>query len=304
MAAGCIYKITCKDNNKVYIGQTIQPLEQRFYHHIDDAINKDYNYAFANAIRKHGAENFEIEEIEKYTAKNKQELKQKLDDAEKKYIERYNSYLEGYNSTLGGDGTLGSKLSKEHKLKISQAIKGRRHTEESIKKMRKVQKGKIISEETRKKISKTVKSKTTPEHLKKMVEASKKVNCKQVAQYTLEGKLLEIYPSLSVASIETGISKTGIGMNCNGQRNSAGGYCWRYVKGEAEENIKTNVTINSISNKPKSVLQYDKHGNLINRYSSISEASKDNNIVISSIVENCKGKRKSAGGYTWKYEGD
>lgn len=303
MVTGYIYKITCKKNNKVYIGQTIQPLEQRLYHHLDDAINKDYNYAFANAIRKYGKENFIIEEIERRTCKDKKELKIKLDETEKENIKKYNSYLEGYNSTLGGDGTIGYKLSKEHKDKIRKAMMGRKHTKESIEKISKAHKGKIISEEIRTKISKTVKAKTTPEHLKKMVEASKEVNCKQVAQYTLEGELLNIYPSLIIASMKTKVSKAGIGMNCNGQRNSAGGYCWRYVNGEVKQEIKTNATINSTTNRPKPVLQYDKQGNFINRYSSISQAGKDNNIIVSSIVENCKGKRKSAGGYVWKYEG-
>nr|DAT54007.1 MAG TPA: intron associated endonuclease [Caudoviricetes sp.] len=304
MVTGYIYKITCKKNNKVYIGQTIQPLEQRLYHHFDDAINKGYDYAFANAIRKHGTENFTIEEIERYECKNKKELKTILDVAEKKYIKQYNSYLEGYNSTLGGDGTLGYKLSKEHKDKIRKAIKGRKHTKESIEKMSKIHSGKVLSEETKQKISNTVKSKTTQEHLDKMVQASRRVNCKQVAQYTLEGELIKVYPSLGKASTETKISKSGIGMNCNGQRNSAGGYCWRYVDGEVKRYIKTNANINSISNKSKPVIQYDKEGNFVNKYNSIREASRRTQVVISSIVENCKGKRKTAGGYVWRYEGD
>ena len=34
-----IYKITNIQNNKVYIGQTIRPIEQRFHRHLNDAIN-------------------------------------------------------------------------------------------------------------------------------------------------------------------------------------------------------------------------------------------------------------------------
>ena len=68
--------------------------------------------------------------------------------------------------------------------------------------------------------------------------------------------------------------------------------------------IKTNANINSISNKSKPVIQYDKEGNFVNKYNSIREASRRTQVVISSIVENCKGKRKTAGGYVWRYEGD
>ena len=35
-----IYKITNIQNNKVYIGQSIRPVNQRFRRHINDAINK------------------------------------------------------------------------------------------------------------------------------------------------------------------------------------------------------------------------------------------------------------------------
>ena len=34
-----IYKITNKINNKVYIGQSIRPIEKRFQRHINDALN-------------------------------------------------------------------------------------------------------------------------------------------------------------------------------------------------------------------------------------------------------------------------
>lgn len=47
-----------------------------------------------------------------------------------------------------------------------------------------------------------------------------------------------------------------------------------------------------------------KQGNDKDKYNSIREASNQTQIAISSIVENCKGKRKTAGGYVWKYEGD
>ena len=35
-----IYKITNIQNNKVYIGQTIRPVKDRFNRHINDALNK------------------------------------------------------------------------------------------------------------------------------------------------------------------------------------------------------------------------------------------------------------------------
>ena len=59
-----IYKITNIQNNKVYIGQSIRPIEQRFKRHINDAINNKLDTHFARAIRKYGKDSFRIETID------------------------------------------------------------------------------------------------------------------------------------------------------------------------------------------------------------------------------------------------
>ena len=88
-----IYKITNIQNNKVYIGQTIRPVEQRFHRHLNDALNNVIDTHFARAIRKYGKENFVIEIID--SASNQQELTQK----EQYWIKYYNSTEIGYNET-------------------------------------------------------------------------------------------------------------------------------------------------------------------------------------------------------------
>ena len=53
----------------------------------------------------------------------------------------------------------------------------------------------------------------------------------------------------------------------------------------------------------KPVLQFDKNGNLVDRYESGKQASVMTNISHSHILECCAGKRyKTVGGYIWKYE--
>lgn len=51
----------------------------------------------------------------------------------------------------------------------------------------------------------------------------------------------------------------------------------------------------------KAVIQYDRQGNKLNEYFSINEASRQLNIGTSNIINNCVGKRKSAGGFIWQY---
>ena len=115
-----IYKISNSINNKVYIGQTIRPIEDRFRRHINDAINNNLNTHFARAIRKYGKENFFIEEIDQ--ADNQEELNLK----EQYWIRYFDSINNGYNETDAlfkcGGNTYASK-SKEELCKIGEKIK-------------------------------------------------------------------------------------------------------------------------------------------------------------------------------------
>ena len=115
-----IYKITNLINNKVYIGQTIRPIEDRFKRHINDAINYKLDTHLARAIRKYGFENFIIEEID--TASTQEELTLK----EQQWIRYYNSVELGYNETDAiykcGGNTYKSKTPEEME-KIKEKIR-------------------------------------------------------------------------------------------------------------------------------------------------------------------------------------
>ena len=59
---GCIYKITCLVNNKVYIGLTTTSIEERWKGHISVS-KRSRKYLYAS-MRKYGIENFKIEQID------------------------------------------------------------------------------------------------------------------------------------------------------------------------------------------------------------------------------------------------
>ena len=117
-----IYKITNKINNKVYIGQSIRPIEKRFQRHINDALNNIIDTHFSRAIRKYGKDNFYVELIDK--AENQEELNNK----EQYWIKYYDSTNDkkGYNETDAlykcGGNTYQSKTDKDM-FKIKEKIK-------------------------------------------------------------------------------------------------------------------------------------------------------------------------------------
>jgi group I intron endonuclease len=91
-----IYKITNKLNGKMYIGQTVQKLSDRWSDHCRPCAGKHVNHsAIADAIRKYGKENFILEQID--TAGTLETL----DLLEIHYIQKYNTLSpNGYNLEL------------------------------------------------------------------------------------------------------------------------------------------------------------------------------------------------------------
>ena len=90
-----IYKITNKNNNKVYIGQS-NNLERRYKEHFE--WNNNSTQYIDLLIKDLGKDNFLYEIIEECSFSE-------LDDKEKYWINYYNSFYEGYNKTKGGNGS-------------------------------------------------------------------------------------------------------------------------------------------------------------------------------------------------------
>jgi hypothetical protein len=95
-----IYKITCRKNQKSYIGVTERSAKERFDAHLSCARNNP-KFRFHYALRKHGAENFTVEVL-KYDIKTLSEAM----EWEKFYIKlfRTTKNKRGYNATMGGTG--------------------------------------------------------------------------------------------------------------------------------------------------------------------------------------------------------
>lgn len=114
-----IYRFVNSINGKSYVGQAVS-LRVRFKAHIANYKQNRYDTPLYRAINKYGFENFEyyIEESIEETLE-KEALKNKLDELEKYYIQKYDSYNHGYNQTLGGDyGVLGYKMTPKQLEKI------------------------------------------------------------------------------------------------------------------------------------------------------------------------------------------
>lgn len=231
---GTIYKLT-SPSNKCYIGQTINLVERKrtLYNP-----NKYYSgHRLDNAIKKYGIENFQYEIIIQIVESSKEKLREKLDELEKFYIEKYDSYNNGYNMTLGGSGSNGCFQTEESKRKISEKAKGRKGS----------MLGRHLTEEQRNKISNFAKTRTGEKNSfygKTHSEEAKlkigRANSIPILQLDLNETVITEFPSAKEAARSLGKPRANseIIKVCKGYISPSGkryitalGYKWKYKEG-------------------------------------------------------------------------
>lgn len=130
-----IYKITCNETGRHYIGQS-KNIEKRWKGHHKRFPPSAFTYSIVA------------------TCLPEPEI---LDCLERFCIADFKAKWLGFNTTKGGNGAWGSKNPEETKRKQSESAKGKTFSEETKRKISQVHKGKIVSEETRRKISESLK---------------------------------------------------------------------------------------------------------------------------------------------------
>ena len=109
-----IYKVKNKKNNKVYIGKTMNSLEDRKKAHYRNTIYGETN--FGRALKKYPKDTFEWSVLEE--VKNKKDL----DKKEMYFINQFDTYNKGYNMTLGGGGGLTYNTESENYNRIKSKL--------------------------------------------------------------------------------------------------------------------------------------------------------------------------------------
>lgn len=126
-------------------------------------------------------------------------------------------------------------------------------------------------------------------------------NKKKVYQYDLQGMLLNEFSSASEAKRLTGARADKV---ISGIQSTSSGYIWSdhilsdYEIQEKLENVKNS----KYSQTNKTLKQYSLEGEYLRDWNTMSEASKELGIAISSISLCCRGNYKKAGGFIWRIE--
>lgn len=125
----------------------------------------------------------------------------------------------------------------------------------------------------------------------------------RVEQYDLLGNYIKTFKSISEASKVIGVSRKNIYNVCIGINKSSANYFWKYegVESEGLKNILEKGFNNSVE---KPVIQLNLNNEVVNTFDSIRIASDETSIERRNINTVCKGRRKTAGGYIWKYKNE
>ena len=201
-----IYKITNKINGKIYIGKTLESVEQRWKEHCRNSIRINCkNRPLYKAFNKYGIENFSIEEIEQCSENN-------INERECYWIEHYGSFKYGYNATLGGDG----KRYADYDLIFNLWQQGN-----DIKTIHK------ITGYDKKTISSALEENNIT--LEQRLQRHHQNVSKSVMMLDKDTKqIIKIFPSMSEAYRFLNKQGSGhISQVCNGKRKTAYGYSWK-----------------------------------------------------------------------------
>lgn len=216
-----IYKITCKLNDKNYVGKTTRSLEERIAEHLR---NSRTSY-IDRAIQKHGLEKFSVEIIETC------EMLEQLNEREIFWIRELNcKNPNGYNLTDGGEGTARRIVSDETRRKISKARTGRKSqslSEEHRKKISRANKGLKRSEEYCRNISERqygTKRKPHSEETRRKLQAKCKnkrpVRCVETNEAFESIKAAAKWAKVNFSTLSVAVGKSN---------RTAGGYHWQYA---------------------------------------------------------------------------
>lgn len=266
----CVYVHTNKTNGKKYVGQTCQyPPEKRWG---VNGVGYKHNEYFYRSIKKYGWDNFKHEIIDKNLTL------EEADELEEFLINKFDTLnrKNGYNFRHGGSKGKHSDETKA-KLKKSWEHRDRVMPEQTKNALIKANTGRHVSDETKKKISEAQKGKP---------------------RYYIRGKNNPNYGKKYTKEERKQMSE-----KLKGEKNPNYGkhFSKEHKRKLSESNIGHYALSGSESPVARRVAQYTKENKFIKIWGCMADASKRLKINPSHMSACCRGKRKSAGGFIWKY---
>lgn len=124
-------------------------------------------------------------------------------------------------------------------------------------------------------------------------------NCtKEIAQYTINGKFLRTFKSITEAEVALSLNSIHQAITKKG---SAGGFQWRYYEGDSSD-IPTLINVKT-RNLFLPIVMYDKQGNIVKEFDCVKQCVLEySDLSASQINKVLNNTIKSHKGYSFKYK--
>lgn len=297
---------------KYYLYRHIRPdKDEPFYIGIGAKTKQDLQYyTFYRSYDKRGRNNLWHSIVDKNNGKYDIEILFESNDhefiktKEVEFIKLYGRIIKEdgilANYTDGGSGKAGYKLSDEQRKALSEGMKGRKPSRESIEKAKRTKKerGYKPSYETGRKISIQTK--------KRWRENPPKFEKNKIYQYSISGELVNTFENGEIAEALTGFKRLTLNKYCRGNKNHFYNKCfWFYeYKGETLDKLLIKID-NRFLVQP--VLKLDMiTGEVLAEFKSTKAAGES--IRKGTTATGCirevliGGRQKQAYGFYWKFK--
>lgn len=129
---------------------------------------------------------------------------------------------------------------------------------------------------------------------------------KPVTQFTLEGKKIRTYPTITLAAQSTGLTPDNIQKNVKGENKTAGGFVWKYaaLKETSQIALQTVTTNKGDTTQGTAVIQYTIEGKKLAYFDSLTLAAKACNITPGGIATALDHPDRTAAGFVWRTKGN
>lgn len=260
---GSIYIFVNKSNNKIYIGKTILSCSERWSEHKYMAFKKNVINRFYNALRKYTWDGFD-----KFVIFQTEEF-DTAKEADEIILLKEQFYIDLFRSDCPEFGY--------NSTKGGDGIIGYHHTAEAKALMSKIRSG--------------------SQHWN-YGNRNKGIQCKPIIQLDLDFNIIAEYPSKAELARKYNCKSGDIKIGDNKKfRNTI----IILKKNYSQDYLLKHYSNCKIVSNDKEVIQFDLQGNEINRFQSVSKASKYIKCDPSTIGYAASGKSKTAKGYIWIY---
>lgn len=330
-----IYKITCKKNGKIYIGQSTD-IKQRFNQHRTQTSNKNLKAD----MKLYGIDGFVFETLEEC-------IVEELTARENYYLDtlkpEYNILLEGQTVFVSDEtrarqrkAKLGKKLTPEHCKKIAISNTGKKISEEACRKhfkaVRCIETGQIfdsiqqaadfvginynsISAAAHGRnqssagfhwefVDKEKESSRPKRPVKEVSDDTRKKHCKAVRCVETG----QIFESIGAAAKFAGVKQPNISSVLYGKQTTAGGYHWEFVDSESKcaDETSKNLSLGRIGSKhsDETIAKLSTPVRCVETgeiFSSIKIAAASSGAKATNISKVLLGQRLTAAGFHWEY---